>query len=75
MIVDGGLRLLSEAMEREQSDKALLTEVIGDSLTSAEKIAGVMRVLKKLTQVQSTEYADGQKMIDIKEALQAEMQS
>lgn len=75
MIVDGGLRLLSEAVESNQADKMLLAEVIRDSLSSADKIAAVMRVMQKLTQVQHTEYAAGEKMIDIKEALQAEMKA
>jgi CheY-like chemotaxis protein len=75
MIVDGGLRLLGEAVERDQPEKELITEVIEDSLSSAEKIAAVMRVMKKLTQVQHADYAAGEKMLDIKEALQAELQA
>jgi two-component system NtrC family sensor kinase len=74
MIVDGGLRLLNEAVDNGRSEKELLKEVISDSISSADMIAAVMRVMKKLTQVQETDYAAGIKMIDIQEALREELQ-
>lgn len=73
MIVDGGLRLLHEAVDNGRSEKELLMEVISDSLSSTDKIAAVMRVMKRLTQVQETDYAAGIKMIDIKDALREEI--
>jgi two-component system NtrC family sensor kinase len=73
MIVDGGLRLLGEAIEQGRSDDAILHEVVTDSLSSADTIGAVMRILKKLTDVQEEDYSSGVRMIDIKEALQAEL--
>lgn len=73
MIVDGGLRLLSETLGQDQAEKSQIAEVISDSLSSTDRIAAVMRVLKKITQVQEADYAAGAKMIDIKEALRTEM--
>jgi two-component system NtrC family sensor kinase len=75
MIVDGGLRMLGEAVEQGRSDDAILQNVVTDSLSSADTIGAVMRVLRKVTDIREEEYSSGVGMIDIKEALQAELRA
>lgn len=75
MIVDGGLRMLGKAIEQGRSDDAIIKNVVTDSLSSADTIGAVMRVLRKVTDIREEEYSSGVGMIDIKEALQAELRA
>lgn len=74
MVVQAGLGLIQEGIQKNQLDAALLKQIITDSLTSANRIEAVMRVLTKITKVQQVAYQGPVKMIDIEEALRKELQ-
>jgi two-component system NtrC family sensor kinase len=72
-VVDGGLRLLDEVLQQRQVEDTIIPRVISDSIYNAERIGAVIRVLQKLTEVKSQVYSEGFSMLDIKAALQEEL--
>jgi len=55
MIVDGGLRVLGEAIEQGRSDDAIIQNIVTDSLSSADTIGAVVRVLRKVADTREEE--------------------
>lgn len=72
-VVEGGLRLLDEVLQQRQVEDTIIPRVISDSIYNAERIGAVIRVLQKITEVKSQVYSEGFSMLDIKAALQEEL--
>jgi len=72
-VVQAGLGLIQESLPKEDLDKALLYQVLQDSLANVRQIGAVMRVLQRITRVQDTSYHGQVKMLDIEAALKDEL--
>jgi CheY-like chemotaxis protein len=72
-IISGGLDLLAKAFEQEHLDREQLYKIVRDSQTSLERIAAVMRVLRRVINVEPKTYHGDVQMIDIETALKEEM--
>lgn len=73
MVLDGGLTLLQENLERELGANPTLARVMRDCNASVNQIAAVLRVLKRVTAVKQTTYHGQTRMIDIEMALREEL--
>ena len=73
MVVDCGLQLMFEALQKEQLKDSSLLETIEDSLTGVERIGAVIRVLKQIAEVKDSFYSDETRMIDIDTLLRKEL--
>ncbi len=74
MSLMGGLSLLEEQAEKEHVDIVEIIEVVKNSRLSATKIAAVLRVLQRVTNVNASTYHGAIKMIDVETALQEELE-
>jgi len=72
-VVQAGLTLIQESLQRNTIDPSLLNDVVQDSLTNVRQIGAVMRVLQQITRVQDVSYHGQVKMLDIEEALRDEL--
>jgi DNA-binding response OmpR family regulator len=72
-VVQAGLTLIQESLQRNSIDASLLYQLLEDSLTNVRQIGAVMRVLQRITRVQDVSYHGQVKMLDIEEALRDEL--
>ncbi len=72
-IVSGGLGMLAKSFERNDLDDPQLAKIVTDSRLSLERIGAVMRVLKRVINVEPATYHGDVQMIDIELALKEEM--
>jgi DNA-binding response OmpR family regulator len=72
-VVQAGLTLIQESLQKKNIDAALFYQVVEDSLTNVRQIGAVMRVLQRITKVQDVSYHGQVKMLDIEEALKDEL--
>jgi DNA-binding response OmpR family regulator len=73
MILNGGVGLLTEALQKTEFDRSMMLKVLKDLATSVNQIAAVMRILRQATNVKLTTYYGAASMIDIDTALRREM--
>jgi DNA-binding NtrC family response regulator len=72
MILNGGVSLLIEGLQKEGVDKAYLLGILRDCKGSVGQIETVMRVLQRVTKVKQTAYFGQSNMLDIDTALREE---
>jgi DNA-binding response OmpR family regulator len=72
-VVQAGLTLIQESLQKKNIDAVLFYQVVQDSLTNVRQIGAVMRVLQRITKVQDVSYHGQVKMLDIEEALKDEL--
>jgi DNA-binding response OmpR family regulator len=72
-IVSGGLDMLAKHVSGEALDPDKLAKIVKDSQLSTERIAAVMRVLKRVINAEPATYHGDVQMIDIEQALKEEM--
>jgi DNA-binding response OmpR family regulator len=72
-VVQAGLTLIQESVQKNAIDTSLLNQVLDDSLTNVRQIGAVMRVLQRITKVQDVSYHGQVKMLDIEQALRDEL--
>lgn len=73
-ILSGGLGLVRRALNNGNYDPAKIPDIIQDSQVSVERISAVMRVLRRIIDVEPVSYHGEIMMIDIEQALEEEMQ-
>jgi DNA-binding response OmpR family regulator len=72
-VVQAGLALIQESLQKKNFDTSLLYEVVEDSLSNVRQIGAVMRVLQRITKVQDISYHGQVKMLDIDASLREEL--
>ncbi|HMD89048.1 MAG TPA: response regulator [Anaerolineaceae bacterium] len=72
-VVQAGLSLIQESIQKKNFDTSLLYQVVEDSLANVRQIGAVMRVLQRITRVQDISYHGQVKMLDIEQALKDEL--
>ncbi|MDR3578269.1 MAG: response regulator [Anaerolineaceae bacterium] len=72
-VVQAGLGLIQESLQKDNTDTSLLNQVLQDSLANVRQIGAVMRVLQRITRVQDISYHGQVKMLDIEAALKDEL--
>lgn len=72
-IVGGGLGMLAKSFDRNDPEDPQIAKIVSDSRLSVERIGAVMRVLKRVINVEPATYHGDVQMIDIELALKEEM--
>ena len=73
MIVQAGLALIQESVDRHEDNPRLVNQVIKDCRRSLKQVNAVMNALQKTARADTTPYYGGTSMLDIENAIQAEL--
>jgi len=75
MVVETTLSLMAEklAQQTELPAEKELQQMIAQSQEGTERITAVLKVLQQITDIESVAYADSTQMLDIKAALEREL--
>jgi CheY-like chemotaxis protein len=73
MVLTGNLSLVQDEIPQDLPNHAVLIKALKDSQKNANKIAAVLRILRRVTSVEQTTYHGQVKMIDIEAALKEEL--